>query len=185
MATLDVGKLRPGDVIAVRLGNKWAHRLVWLFTAITTRSIKYAHYGHIAVYWGQDEVGRHWVIEAAPDGIGWRMIDPWDGKFGLTNYEQPKSDEQRTKIVELLVELTKARYDYSAYFYFALESVGITSHWIREYDGVALPPSFVCSALADFIYEVCQLANPGGDEKTRFTTPAEWARFADRREWEQ
>lgn len=185
MSTLDVTKLRPGDVIAVPLGNVWARRLVWLHTILTMKSKQYARYGHVAVYVKRDELGRHWVIEAAPHGIGWRDISSWDGTFGMSNVDQPKSDEQRTKIVSLLEELIGNRYDYSAYFHFALESVGITPQWIREYDGKVLPASYVCSALADFIYETVLLANPGGDAETRFTTPAEWARFVGNREWER
>lgn len=185
MSGLDLAKLKPGDVIAVRLGNRLARALVWVHTLITQRSTKYARYGHIAVYVKRDERGRHWVIEAAPNGIGWRDITEWNGSYGSTNVDQPKTDEQRAKIVVLVEELLKFKYDYSAYFHFALESLGITPQWVREYDGKELPPSYVCSALADFIYEVVLLANPGKDEKTRFTTPADWARFIDEGKWER
>jgi hypothetical protein len=182
---LDVGQLRPGDVIAVKLGNKWAERTEWVFSVVTMRTKKYGHYGHIAVYHHEDAAGRKWAIEAAPGGIGWRDISSWDKGFGLSNHEQPKTDEQRGKICALLEELLGSKYDYSAYLHFALESLGISPEWIREYNGEKLPASFVCSALADFIYEVCLLPNPGGDAETRFTTPAKWAEFIDRKAWQR
>lgn len=185
VASLDLSQLKPGDVIAVRLGNKWAERAVWLHTLFTTRSSKYGHYGHIAVYHHRDDAGRMWAIEASPTGIGWRDISSWDKGFGLSNHAQPKTDEQRTKICDLLVELIGSKYDYSAYMHFALDSLGISTLWIREFTGEKLPPHFVCSAIADFIYEVCLLPNPGGDKHTRFTTPAEWAEFIDKREWQR
>lgn len=184
MPKIEVSELRPGDVVAVPLGNRWLGFVVWLQALFTMKSNVYGRYGHIAVYHHEDAAGRKWAIEAAPHGIGWRDISSWDGHFGLTNVNQPKTDEQRGKIISMLEELIGSRYDYSAYLHFALESIGITPLWIREYDGEKLPASFVCSAVADFIYEVCLLDNPGGDKETRFTTPAEWARFMDRREWE-
>lgn len=184
MPKINIQELRPGDVLAVPLGNRWFRLAVWLDTVLTTRSKVYARYGHVAVYHHEDDAGRKWAIEAAPHGIGWRDITSWEGQYGLSNADQPKTDEQRTKITALLEQLIGSRYDYSAYLHFALESLGISPSWIREYSGEKLPASYVCSAVADFIYEVCLLANPGGDAETRFTKPADWARFMDRREWE-
>jgi hypothetical protein len=47
-----------------------------------------------------------------------------------------------------------------------------------------LPTSLICSALADWAYAKAGLPNPGGDAKTRLTTPADWAEFVLTKHWE-
>ncbi len=186
MAKLDTSILKPGDVIVVPQGNFWLRLLIGIGEGLRGHSFKYSKYGHVIVVHHVDEIGRLWGVEATPTGVGWRILDTFDGHFGLSNAEQPKTCAQRDRIVALLGKAVGSRYDYSAYIRLALEAIGITPQWtwLNEYSDTEVPPSWVCSALADWEYEQIGLANPGGGSITRFTTPDEWAKFIDKKEWE-
>jgi hypothetical protein len=168
-------------------GNKAARFFIWLQELIKNRSIKYAGYGHVIIMTHRDETGRPWGIEASTHGIGWTNLEKRHGTYGLTNVDQPKTNEQRQKIIDLLTQLLGSKYDYTAYLRFVLTSLGMSPEWtwLDEYTDTDIPPSFICSAVADFEYEVNHLPNPGGDKVTRYTTPADWARWIDTRGWEQ
>lgn len=184
MAKLDITKLKPGDVVVVKMGGWFLRALIWVQAFITMRSLKYVNYGHVIVVDHLDAEGRLWGIEARPGGIGWSDLDKRSGQYGISNSDQPKTDLVRAKLTQVMQQLLGTRYDYTAYLEIALQTLGITPQW-TDFQGNDVPVQFICSAVADYVYEEENLPNPGGFEITRFTTPAQWASFIDKRQWEQ
>lgn len=182
MSNLDTSKLMPGDVVIVEMGILIVRIMIWIQAVLTGRA-KYRKSGHVIVVSHRDNEGRLWGIEGRPGGIGWADMTKRDGKWGISNVEQPKTDEVRVQLVDSMIALLGSTYDYPAYLSLALDLVGISTHW-TDHKGDSVPSSYICSAVADQIYENNGLANPGGNDRTRFTTPAEWAEFIDKKEWE-
>lgn len=182
MANLDTSILRPGDVVVTEMGIWIVRVLIWIQAVLTGRA-KYAKGGHVIVVSHRDEQGRLWGIEGRPGGIGWCQLDKRAGKWGLSNVEQSKDSVQRSKIVETMKTLLGTKYDYDAYVKIALSTVGVNTDW-TDFNGNDVPSHFICSAVADYVYEDVGLANPGGFKITRLTTPAEWAFFIGERKWE-
>jgi hypothetical protein len=182
MANLNTDVLKPGDVVIVEMGIWIIRALIWI-QALLTGKAKYRQSGHVIVVTHRDEQSRLWGIEGRPGGIGWANLDKRNGKWGLANVDQPKDAAQRSKIVETMKDLLGTKYDYGAYVQIALNTVGINTNW-TDFRGNDVPSHFICSAIADYVYEDVGLANPGGMTITRLTTPAEWAQFMDKREWE-
>lgn len=181
---LDISKLEPGDVVIVKMGNWFLRVLIWIQAFVTMKSPRFANYGHVAVVDHFDTEGRLWGIEARPKGIGWRLMDTYNGKYGVSNKDQPKTLGARVKLVEMMQQLMGMKYDYTAYLEIALSTLGINKTW-KDFTGNDIPVSFICSAVADYVYEEENLPNPGGFEITRFTTPAQWAKFCIKKEWEE
>jgi hypothetical protein len=181
MSNLDVSQLQPGDVVITEMGIWIVRLLIWI-QALLTGNLKYAKSGHIIVVSHRDAEGRLWGIEGRPGGIGWVEMDKRAGHWGVSNVDQPKSADQRDKIVNVMKSLIGSRYDYAAYIILALDAVGISQKW-TDYTGQDVPVQFVCSAVAGYVYEDVGLDNPGGMEITRFTVPAQWARFIDEKVW--
>jgi hypothetical protein len=179
---LDTTKLLPGDVVVVKMGNWILHALIWIQALLSMKSFKYVNYGHVAVVDHRDDEGRLWGIEARAGGIGWVNLDQYSGAYGLSNAEQPKTEELRSKITTVMQNLLGTSYDYYAYLEIALNTLGITKHW-TDFQGNDVPVQFICSAVADYVYEDEKLPNPGGYAITRYTTPAEWAAFIDKKQW--
>jgi hypothetical protein len=182
MANLDINALKPGDVVIVEMGIWIIRVLIWIQAFLTGR-VKYSQGGHVIVVTHTDTEGRLWGIEGRPGGVGWAQLDKRNGKWGVANTAQPKDAAQRSKIVETMKTLLGTKYDYDAYLQIALETIGITVNW-TDFRGNEVPTHIICSAVADYVYENVGLANPGGLKITRFTTPAEWAEFIDKKEWE-
>jgi hypothetical protein len=182
MANLDTSILKPGDVVVTEMGIWIVRVLIWI-QAVLTGKAKYAKGGHVIVVTHRDEQGRLWGIEGRPGGIGWAELDKRNGQWGLANAEQPKDAAQRSKIVETMKTLLGTKYDYDAYLQIALSTVGINTDW-TDFRGEDVPVHFICSAVADYVYEDVGLANPGGMKVTRLTTPALWAQFIEEKEWE-
>lgn len=182
MPNLDIATLKPGDVVIVEMGSWYLRAMIWIQAVFTGRA-KYRRDGHVIVVSHKDDAGRLWGIEARPGGIGWADLTYRSGQYGLSNAEQPKSDDDRYVIVETMKSLLGSKYDYLAYVTLALQMVGVNENW-QDYKGDKVPAHFICSAVADYVYEERKLANPGSYKITRFTTPAEWASFVDHKEWE-
>ncbi len=182
MSKLDISQLNPGDIVVVGMGIKILQPLIWL-QAVISGNFKYRAAGHVIVVHHRDAENRLWGIEAQALGIGWVDMQKHDGKWGVANSAQPRSEEVNAKITDMAFRLLGTTYDYLAYLDFALNAVGITKTW-KDFDGNDVPVSLICSAVADYIYESNGLPNPGGDSVTRYTTPADWAKFIDSKKWE-
>jgi hypothetical protein len=183
VSNLDTSILKPGDVVVVEMGIWIIRVLIWI-QALFSGNFKYRQNGHVIVVSHTDDAGRLWGIEGRPGGIGWADLTKRNGKYGISTAEQPKTNEQRALIVSTMEQLLGTRYDYEAYLDIAFRTIGITTTW-KDYQGEDVPVQFICSAVADWVYEQAGLANPGKDEITRYTTPAQWGKFIDNKEWEQ
>jgi hypothetical protein len=183
VSNLDTSTLKPGDVVIVEMGIWIIRVLIWL-QAVFTGNAKYSQNGHVIVVSHRDSEGRLWGIEGRPGGIGWVEMDKRNGKYGISNSEQPKSDEDRIFVVKLMNELIGHHYDYGAYIEIALQTLGISPLW-TDWKNDDVPVHYICSAVADYAYEKRNLPNPDGFDVTRYTTPAQWARFIDEKQWEQ
>lgn len=181
MSNLDTSILKPGDVVITEMGIWIVRILIWI-QAVLTGHAKYGKSGHIIVVSHRDTEDRLWGIEGRPGGVGWVNMDKRNGKWGLSNVDQPKSDEDRYVIVETMKQLIGTRYDYLAYLDLALATIGITPQW-TDFVGNDVPEHVICSAVSDYVYETRGLPNPGGKEITRYTTPANWAEFIDKKAW--
>lgn len=178
MANLNTDLLKPGDVVIVEMGIWIIRALIWIQSVLTGR-IKYRESGHVIVVTHRDDRGRLWGIEGRPGGVGWAQLDKRNGKWGLANLDQPKDAAQRSKIVETMKSLLGTKYDYDAYLQIALETIGLNTSW-TDFRGNDVPAHFICSAIADYVYEDVGLANPGGMRITRLTLPSDWAAFIDK-----
>lgn len=182
MSKLDTAILEPGDVVIVEMGIWIVRVMIWIQAVLTGRA-KYSKAGHIIVVTHRDDKGVLWGIEGRPGGIGWANLDKRDGKWGLSNHDQPKTAEVRARLVYAMEALLGKPYDYPAYLKLTMDLVGISPRW-TDWNDEEIPTSYICSAVADQEYENEGLANPGGSKITRFTTPAEWAFFVDTKGWE-
>jgi hypothetical protein len=170
-------------VVIVQMGIWIVRVMIWIQALFTGRA-KYSKAGHVIVVSHRDTEGRLWGIEGRPGGIGWADLDKRNGKWGLSNVEQPKTASARVKLVDSMVALLGAPYDYPAYLKLAMDILRISPRW-TDWNNKEIPSSYICSAVADQIYENEGLPNPGGDKLTRFVTPAEWAEFIDKKQWEK
>lgn len=183
MSKLDTSTLKPGDVVVVKMGIWIIRALIWIQATLTGK-FKYRDGGHIIVVSHRDDEGRLWGIEGRPGGVGWVLVDKYAGSWGVANVDQPKSDEDRYVIVETMKQLLGTKYDYLAYLDIAFQTLGITKNW-TDFKGDDVPPHVICSAIADYVYEIRKLPNPGGYSVTRFTVPAQWYEFIDKKQWNQ
>ena len=181
MANLDTSILKPGDVVVTEMGVWIVRVLIWI-QALMTGKARYSRGGHVIVVTHTDDQNRLWGIEGRPGGIGWARLDKRNGKWGMSNAEQPRDMAQRSRIVETMKMLLDTKYDYGAYIQIALNTMGINVDW-TDFQGNDVPSHFICSAVADYVYEELGLPNPGGFKITRLTTPAEWAEYIDKKQW--
>lgn len=181
MSKLDTSTLKPGDVLVIQssiFGVKWLIKL----QAILSGGWKYRQAGHVVIVDHTDSENRVWGIEARADGIGWLDLSKFSGKWYVVNNEQPRTTEVDTRLVTIAREMLGKPYDYMSYLDIALQTLGISDKW-TDFKGNDIPPHFICSALADYVYEKAGLPNPGSFEITRFTTPWQWFRFIDKKQW--
>lgn len=173
---------QPGDVILTR-GSAWTSRLIRFGAALLDRPNVY---NHVIVFTHYDGLGIPQGLEARAEGAG--DIDlrrTLASRWVTSNADQPKTASQRALVIEAAKGLKGTPYDWSAIFVEGLEALRITRFWtLAERPKDRLPTSLICSALADWAYARAGLANPGGDNATRLTTPADWDTFIRTRAWE-
>jgi hypothetical protein len=172
----------PGDIILTR-GSAWTSKMIRLGAALLDRPNAY---NHVVVFTHWDALGIPQGIEARAEGAG--DIDlrrTLKSRWLTSNADQPKTPQQRAAVVEAVKGIKGTRYDWGAIFVEGLEALRITPFWtLEERPKDRLPTSLICSALADWAYAKAGLPNPGGDAKTRLTTPADWAEFVLTKHWE-
>lgn len=182
-------EVKPGDVLLVRNKGtaagtrlaRWAIQLgAWLERRPTT-------WTHVIVADHVDAAGVRWGLEGRPGGVGWVDMAPYlADPVTLTNRSQVKGEGQRVLITSAMAPLVgKAGYDWAAIGADAAIALASAAHvaplW-RQVDkwGPGVPGHVVCSALADYAYEVAGLESPALD---RFATPADWAALIERNHW--
>jgi hypothetical protein len=173
---------QPGDVILTR-GNAWTSRMIRLGAALL--DMPNVH-NHVIVFTHYDKLNIPQGIEARAEGAG--DIDlrrTLKSRWLMSNAEQPKTPQQRELVIQAAKGLKGTEYDWPAIFVEGLQALRITPFWtLPERPKDRLPTSLICSALADWAYAKAGLANPGGDSRTRLTTPADWEMFITTRGWE-
>lgn len=173
---------QPGDVLLTR-GTAWTSKLIRFGAALLDRPNTY---NHVIVFTHYDALGIPQGIEARGEGAG--DIDlrrTLRSRWVVSNADQPKTPAQRALVVEAARGVKGTPYDWSAIVAEGLEALRITPFWtLPERPKDRLPTSLICSALADWAYAKAGLANPGGDTRTRLTTPADWDTFITTRAWE-
>jgi hypothetical protein len=122
----------------------------------------------------------HTTVEAWPSGgVVKASLDAYDPKTTLTNWAQPKTDEQRQAVVTVAESLLNHGYDWLAIArdtanVFSLDSK--SGPWAND----STPARFVCSSLADYVYRKVGLPSPNTGS---MCTPADWSQFIDRQAW--
>lgn len=169
--------LGPGDVLLTR-GRGWVARLIRLAAA---SSGKPSTDNHIAVLHHRDDAGTWWAIEGRPDGIGWADARPYlADRYTLTNVGQPKTDRQRRLIAAHAESMLGVTYDWRAVITDILMVAHLDTLTNTSWRDRASPGHLVCSSLAAFLYGQVGLDRPSA-HKPRYTTPADWEAFIDRR----
>lgn len=183
----DVWSVRTEGILAwfVRLGA----RIRYLFSP--TRNVADLD-NHVLVVTHQTD-GVWWGIEGKPGGVGWADLTRYiDHPATVTNYEQPKTDEQRAQIVALIPQVLGTPYDWSAIFRSVATDLHLPSlfrwRWGRDNSiagqrswGTSVPGQVICSSLADFLYSRIGLASPPGG---RYVQPSDWCSFNTHKGWE-
>jgi hypothetical protein len=177
---LDLSTVEPGDVLTIP-GAGWVGVLIRWQYRLTGGTSAFSNYGHVVIAKGRDEQKRYWGIQASPSGVGWVDLAKYDGKPILVNSEQPKTPAARTSVIEAMPQLIGSHYDYGAYVIFALEAIGVTPEWTDLESGKDVPPHFVCSALAAYLYRRNNLACPLGP--IRLVRPGDWAKWTSLKGW--
>jgi len=175
------GDVNVGDVICTREGKWWIGGAIRLGARLLNLP---AFTNHVIIVHHRDERGMWQGIEGRPGGVGW--VDMTERlRYPLTNAnnEQPKTDAQRYLIATAAEALVNVPYDWAAIGEDTRIALRLRTRIVREWPENEVPGQVVCSSFADWAYEKVGLANPGGREQTRFTTPGHWDQFIIEKGW--
>jgi hypothetical protein len=186
--------LRPGDVLVLRTpddGGWWIRRRALMIAYpwqpwrwVSDRNVgKAGLVNHVAIYTHTDSTGRLRGLEGRPGGFGWVDLATYlSYPTTIANTDQPKTDEQRTAVVDQAIRMVGTPYDWAAILALAAEAAGLPFR-LDEWPEDGVPGHVECASVADYLYEAAGLANPGGYTKTRGTDPEDWARFVLGKLW--
>lgn len=168
-----IGKLQPGDVVAVRSTSRnfWQRLFARLIRFGAALEDKANLVNHIVIVHHRDAAGVLWGIEGRPGGVGWVDLAEYDNKYLASNTAEPKSANQREDICGYAMGLLGVAYDWLAIGVDATTAAHLTELWGDREWGDRPPAHVVCSSLADYVYDRVGLAHPGNG---RYTTPADW-----------
>lgn len=181
--------VKPGDVLLVRVksGRPFTRLASWLIRLGASLEREPTTWTHVIVADHVDAAGTWWGMQGQPGVVGPVDLRPYlADPVTLSNVAQPKTDEQRVKIVAAMAPLVlKAEYDWTAIGVDAAIALTAAAHvaplW-RLFDrwGPGVPGHVVCSSLADYAYDRVGLDSPALD---RWCTPADWAVFIESEAW--
>jgi hypothetical protein len=183
----------PGDVLVMAVTGDWKKNATrWFIELQSKLTGRTAPQDHVAILSHQDASGNWWCIEGKPSSVGYVLAKKYlEHPSLVTNVDQPKTDEQRALIVQVAKEMLGAPYDWSAIITLGARAARVNQLWDRlfarhwgDWDDDEIPVHVICSSLADLAYEKAGLVSPGGTRGTRFTRPADWTHFCQRRLWE-
>lgn len=136
---------------------------------------------HVIVVDHQTPDGVWWGIEGRPGGVGQTTLTQYaDDPFTITNFEQPKTDDQRAQVLACVPQILGTPYDWTAIMVAAAADLHLPEMFAQNWKGQGAPGHLICSAVADWEYHHVGLANPAPD---RFCTPADWIDFISRKGW--
>jgi hypothetical protein len=175
------GAVAVGDVLITREGPWWVSAAI-RFGAWLAGTPAFCNHAIIVHHQNPDGT---WIgIEGKPGGVDWRdLTGPLTWTLTNANNAQPKTEAQRYLIAKASESLLHAVYDWDAIVTDAQTAARWIWHKAREWQPGEIPSAVVCSSFADWAYEQVGLANPGGPEVTRMTTPGDWDRFIQDEEW--
>lgn len=169
--------LQPGDLLLTRSPTGIFGRAIRFFEALSDETNQD---NHVAIAYRYDAMGRLWVNEGRPGGVGEHVAtdyvrSPWT----MNNIGQPKTPEQRKIVADGSEKLHGTAYDWLAIADDALNAFGMHIHdaWGT---GGRPPGAVVCSSLAAYLYAKAGLPHPAGD---RLVTPADWADLVIHHGW--
>lgn len=171
------GQVAIGDVLVTREGPWFTSGAIRFGARLRNRP---AFCNHVIVVHHRDEAGILWGVEGRPGGVGWRDLSgPLAWKLTNANNRQPKTDEQRDHIADIMIQMLGRPYDWLGIAEATRQALNAT--WglslAGEWRDGQTPGQVVCSSLADYAYESAGLSNPGGQRITRATTPGDWDQF--------
>lgn len=174
-----VSDIGIGDVICTRNPKGWPAFLIRMGACLQDRpNIT----NHVIVAHHIDKAGTFWGIEGRADGVGYiNLKSALAAPYTISNYQQPKTEEQRFVIAKAAEGLIGTPYDWRGIAQDAMEAIGAQAWWDTKIDG-KVPAQLVCSSLADWLYDYCGLPSPGG-KFDRNVTPGDWAKFIIEEEW--
>jgi hypothetical protein len=175
---------QPGDVVLTRSAG-WVGWVIRFGAALLDLpNVR----NHVVVVHHVDDAGTLWGIEGRPGGVGWvDMSRVLRQPLSISNVEQPKTLRARALVCEAAEAALQRPYDWGAIGRAAAEAVRLDFLWAADEfkDDGTVPGGVICSALADWAYEHAGLPSPGGGQRTRYTTPADWDLFIQSRAWEE
>jgi hypothetical protein len=165
-------RVAPGDIAVVRTKG-WGAFLIRLGAWLKRQP---HNQNHVIIVIDN----AHTTIEAWPEGVRRGSVDNYDPKTSLTNWSQPKSDEQRQAVVDVATSLLNHGYDWAA---IARDTANVfdLDHKSKQWTTEDEPAKFVCSSLADYVYFKVGLPSPDHGAEC---TPADWAEFIDKQAWQ-
>lgn len=183
-----LAQCRPGDVIVVRTGGWGAELIRWGEALRGWPNLD----NHVAVIDSMQDNGIYVAIEGRPGGVG--RVDaaryfthPYDA-FAVTNWDQPKTREQRETVVRVMRQMLNVSYDWEAIAQDALVDLGIPALWLERWrdphnGNLTSPAHVVCSSLAAWGYHRAGIKAPA-QEDMRHIEPCNWTEFCMERQWE-
>lgn len=175
-------RCRPGDAILVRTPGPfgWAIRFG---ARIRHHPDKCNHVAFVV----KVVDGVVWGIEGRPGGVSWVVLAPYfEGplaQYTMTNWQQPKTAEQRNTVCTLLRAAVGEEYDWEAIAEDGLEDLvdrrefpKLMQNWWRLADGTEA--HYVCSSLGAYAYDHAGLAAPNYTVE-RNIQPYDWERFIE------
>lgn len=176
------GTVNVGDIICTREGKWWISGAIRLGARLLNLP---AFTNHVIIVHHKDERGMWQGIEGRPGGVGWvDMTERLQYPLTNANNEQPKTEAQRYLIAKAAEALVNVPYDWAAIAEDTRIALRLRTRVVQEWPESEVPGQVVCSSFADWAYEKVGLANPGGREQTRFTTPGHWDQFIIEKGWE-
>ncbi len=189
--SVNAAALQPGDVIVLRTpdGAGWWIRRRALMLKHPWQpwrwlSDKSTLVNPVAIFSHIDEAGLPGGLEGRPGGFGWANLTKYlADPATIANEMQPKTEEQRDKVVRLATAAVGIPYDWAAILAMGAGAAGLP-FLLDEWPEQGVPSHMVCSSAADYFYEAAGLPNPGGYTKTRGTDPQDWAAFCTGKLWQ-
>ena len=168
-----------GDVWAVRTGG-WGARLIRIGEHLAGKPDLD---NHIVVVHHQDPNGVVWGVEGRPGGVGWADLTKYQrDPATVTNALQPKSNEQRIQVAQIIVQMLGTPYDWAGIAVDAARDLRIPDLFAENWHGQGTPGHVVCSSLAAWAYGKVGLPHP--DPKgERYCQPDDWTLWNRKQAW--
>jgi hypothetical protein len=177
--------LKPGDLLLTH-SEGWGSWLIRLQAAILRKP---SLHNHVIMFSHVDSAGVPRGLEARSGGFGWKDLrGALDAPGTISNAWQPgRTATDRDILVGKMRDMLGTPYDFRAYALFGAEVFDRRAAQLIEqrfeWPEDRPPTVVVCSSVYDWGYEDRNWDNPGGLERTRWTTPADWTQLVVSNRW--